>query len=75
MLDSVAEEPLLRVVRGVPTPEELAALVGVVAWQASLTRDTGPASPPPVARWWASGLPRAGHRPGPGAWRAAALPS
>jgi hypothetical protein len=69
----VDETPLLRVVRGNPTSEELAALVGVVA---VTTWGAGPVEPPPVAsRWRASGLPRVGPRPGPGAWRGSALPA
>jgi hypothetical protein len=63
--------PFLRVVRGDPTPEELAALVGVLA---SLG---GPAAAPArgTPEWNA---PRRLHRPthphGPGGWRASALP-
>jgi hypothetical protein len=69
------QAPLLRVVRGDPTPEELAALVAVVS---ARTAQTGP------------GVARAGRRrsewgahyrkltaspgPGPGAWRASGLP-
>jgi hypothetical protein len=64
-------EPLLRVVSGDPSPEELAALVAVLA---SLG---GPAAPrarrAPV--WNAPRrLVRSTHRHGDGAWRASALP-
>jgi hypothetical protein len=64
-------EPVLRVVRGDPTAEELAALVAVVA---SLS---GPATP--AARrtpvWNAPArLQRRVLRPGPGAWRGSAMP-
>jgi hypothetical protein len=64
-------EPLLRVVTGEPSAEELAALVAVLA---SLG---GPATAPtrrtPV--WNApSRLVRSTHRRGPGAWRASGLP-
>ncbi|MEV6372768.1 acyl-CoA carboxylase subunit epsilon [Micromonospora musae] len=66
-----AEEPLLRVVRGVPTAEELAALVGAV-----VTRSRPAAAPAPAASAWArSGRPTAGVTAGPGAWRASGLPS
>jgi acyl-CoA carboxylase epsilon subunit len=64
-------EPVLRVVRGAPTPEELAALVGVLA----LRRRREPALvPAPAGRWRATALPHTGLRPGPGAWRASTLP-
>jgi len=71
--------PLLRVVRGEPTAEELAALVSVVAALASraaAARDAGgPASrsAPPLWRD-RSALVRAPLRAGPGAWRASGLP-
>jgi hypothetical protein len=63
--------PLLTVVRGEPTPEQLAALIAVVA-----ARSGGEQEPePPRPRW---GRPAAAMRrplaPGPGAWRASALP-
>ncbi|WP_327039124.1 acyl-CoA carboxylase subunit epsilon [Micromonospora maris] len=65
------EEPLLRIVRGVPTAEELAALVGAVFTR---PRAAGPA-PAPTSTWARSGRPGSnGHLPGPGAWRASALP-
>jgi len=64
--------PLLRVVKGDPSPEELAALVAVLA-------SVGRAAAPPTRRtppqWNA---PRRLHPPahphGPGAWRASGLP-
>jgi hypothetical protein len=64
-------EPMLRVVRGDPSPEELAALVAVIA---SLG---GPADAPPrrTPAWNAPRrLVRVTHRHGPGAWRASGLP-
>ncbi|MEH0841819.1 acyl-CoA carboxylase subunit epsilon [Micromonospora sp. CPCC 205711] len=67
-----ADEPLFRVVRGVPTADELAALVGVI-----LGRSRPAAAPAPVATsaWSRSGRP-AGAAPaaGPGAWRVSGLP-
>jgi hypothetical protein len=63
--------PFLRIVKGEPTPEELAAVVTVLA---SLR---GPAAAPPrrTPEWNA---PRRLHRPalphGPGGWRASGLP-
>jgi hypothetical protein len=65
------DEPLLRVVAGDPSPEELAALVAVLA---SLS---GSSAPPrrPVAAWNAPRrLHRVVHPHGPGAWRASGLP-
>jgi acyl-CoA carboxylase epsilon subunit len=65
-------EPLIRVVSGQPSAEELAAVVAVLAAAG------GAASPPPRARLslWAArerGL-RGPIHPGPGAWRATYLP-
>ncbi|NJC63469.1 acyl-CoA carboxylase subunit epsilon [Planosporangium flavigriseum] len=69
----VAEEttPALRVLRGTPTAEELAALVGVL-----LRRSAGPAPAAATrrSRWRASALPGSSLRVGPGAWRASGLP-
>ena len=61
--------PLLRVVRGEPTDEELAALTVVVA---ALSQRREQRRPVPVGAWADTGR---GHRralrTGPGAWRAA----
>ena len=69
----MSDRPLLQVVRGVPTPEELAAVVALLSVQ--------PAAAPPAAvappSLWSSAA-RAVRRPlpsGPGAWRASSLPS
>lgn len=69
--------PAFRVVRGVPTAEELAALVGVIAMR---TRPTAPVAPATATAWvrsarpgvvsW-SGLPA---RAGGDAWRISGLP-
>jgi Acyl-CoA carboxylase epsilon subunit len=67
-----APVPLLAVTRGVPTPDELAALVIVLA-----SRATEPASGGDARRssWSAkSRMLRVPVRPGRGAWRASALP-
>jgi hypothetical protein len=64
------DDPFLRIVRGAPTPEELAAIVGVLLPR---LRAVPPAAERPESRWRASGLPPA-RRPGPGAWKASALP-
>jgi len=66
-------EPMFRVVRGMPTDEELAAIVGVL-WsrrQAALAAAAAMSAPPaPRSRWRASAAPRAGRLPAPGrgAW-------
>jgi hypothetical protein len=67
--------PVLRVVRGDATPEEIAAVVAVL-----LARSAASHAPPPSARpapsAWAdrSRLLRRPVHPGPGAWRRSALP-
>jgi hypothetical protein len=66
------QRPLLRIVRGTPTDEELAALTTVVAAAAAT-----PAEPArPVRSRWADRAALLGAPPpiGPGAWRASALP-
>jgi hypothetical protein len=66
--------PLLRVVRGDPTPEETAALVAVLMARAGDAAAPGPARS--VSGFWAdrSRLLRRPLSPGPGAWRRSALP-
>lgn len=64
-------EPLFRVLRGDPTAEELAALVGALL-AGRRTAIPGPAAP--ASRWARSARPTVALRPGPGAWRASALP-
>jgi len=66
----MSEDPLFRVVRGVPTPEELAALVGVL----TVRLRPGPSvAVPPVSYWVRSSRPSPGG-PGRGAWRSSGLP-
>jgi hypothetical protein len=64
------QKPLLRVVKGDLTPEELAALVAVVAARGSAA---APAKKRPRSEW---GHParavRGVHRPGADAWRRSA---
>jgi Acyl-CoA carboxylase epsilon subunit len=62
------EEPLLRVVRGVPTASEVAALVAVLVSRFK-PADSAP-SQVSVGAWVRSGRPGAG----PGSWRASGLP-
>jgi Acyl-CoA carboxylase epsilon subunit len=72
--DEPPGRPLLRVVRGDATPEEIAALVAVL-----LARPAADAAPGPdrsVPGFWsdrADRLRRPLH-PAPGAWRRSALP-
>ncbi|MGC4745739.1 acyl-CoA carboxylase epsilon subunit [Micromonospora sp. DT201] len=61
-----AEEPLLRVVRGVPTAEELAALVGAIIVRSR----PAPAPAPTTTSAWA----RSGRPASPAGWRTAGLP-
>ncbi len=63
--------PVLRVVTGDPTPEELAALVGVLASLGGV----GAAAPRRTPEWNAPRrLQRVVHPHGPGGWRASGLP-
>jgi len=63
-------KPVLRVVKGDPTPEELAALIAVIAARSAAG---APAKKPLRSEW---GHParavRGAHRPGPDAWRRSA---
>ena len=66
--------PLLRVVRGEPTDEELAALVAVLAAGAR-TSAGGTGTPAPVSRWASrADAVRAPAPVGPDAWRTSAWP-
>ena len=72
MMTTKDDEPVIRVLRGVPTAEELAALVGVLA-----ARSAAGAPPPPRERsLWRRHEARIGAplAAGPGAWRASGLP-
>jgi hypothetical protein len=65
------DKPFLQVVKGDATPEEIAALVAVIASMSG----TSPAASKPRSSWAhpARGL-REVHRHGAGAWRASSLP-
>jgi hypothetical protein len=65
--------PLLRVVRGAPTDEELAALTVVLAAKAAAV----PEQPPQPRKEWRNraALLRRPLHPGPDAWRASARPN
>jgi len=70
---SSARVPLLAVTRGVPTPDELAALVVVLTSRPAVAATASVAGRP---SWSArSRMLRAPVHPGPGAWRASALPA
>ncbi|MBU2662901.1 acyl-CoA carboxylase subunit epsilon [Actinoplanes bogorensis] len=62
------EEPLVSVVRGEPTPAELAALVTVLAAASSKVDDAAP--PPASSTWSRSSRPSMGPR----SWKASARP-
>ncbi|WP_073262113.1 acyl-CoA carboxylase epsilon subunit [Cryptosporangium aurantiacum] len=70
--DDAGTEPVLRVLRGTPTAEELAALVGLLTARAAAV---APAPPRPRDLWRRHeariGAPLSA---GPGAWRASGLP-
>lgn len=67
-----AEEPLFRVVRGTPTAEELAALVGTIVVR---SKPAAAPAPLPVSAWARGARPaNNGHTAGPNAWRASGLP-
>jgi hypothetical protein len=64
--------PALRVVRGDPTAEELAALVAVLGARAAVP---GAAPASPRSAWNApAGMVRRQVSPGPDGWRRSALP-
>ena len=69
---SETDRPVLRILRGDATPEEVAALVAVIA---SMSGGTAPAKPQPRSTWadparrMRTTLPH-----GPGAWRASGMP-
>ncbi len=68
------QTPLLRVVHGEPTAEELAALVTAVAARAGAAAQPT-STQQPVSAWRdRSRSMRQPLPPGPGAWRASALP-
>lgn len=70
--DRDVQRPLLRVVKGDPTPEELAALVAVVTARGSAA---GAGEPPHFSLWARKARQiRPPLRPGFGAWRASMMP-
>jgi len=72
--DQPPARPLLRVVRGDATPEEIAALVAVLVTRAAEGETSCPARSANNAWSDRSRLLRRQLSPGPGAWRRSALP-
>lgn len=72
--DSKGEQHVLelQVLAGDPSAEEIAAVTAVLL--SSSGADVAGEAPAPESRWRASAIPGAAGRPGPGAWRASALP-
>jgi Acyl-CoA carboxylase epsilon subunit len=68
--------PVLTVVHGKPTPAELAAVVAVLLAARGAGRTGGSATDAARRSLWAEHAPVRNQlpRPGPGAWRASALP-
>jgi len=68
--DQAQPEPLLRIVKGDPTPEEVAALVTVVSAMAAGAAEAAANRKLPKPEWSAHHRKlRASHRHGAGAWR------
>ena len=65
-------EPILQVVKGDPTPEELAALIAVVPARTAPAPAPEPERSSTWATYWRNA--RTPFRPGPGRWRASAHP-
>ncbi|MCD2197412.1 acyl-CoA carboxylase subunit epsilon [Actinomycetospora endophytica] len=71
--ETAPARPVLRIVRGDPTPEEVAALTAVLA--AASGGGGEPEETGPTSVWnERESLVRRPLTPGPGAWRASALP-
>ena len=69
-----APGPVLRVIRGDATPEEIAAVLAVLLSRAAASDAPPPARPVPSAWSDRSRLTRRPLFPGPDAWRRSALP-
>ena len=70
------QTPILRIVKGDPTPDEVAALVAVVSAMAGAAAEVAGRATRPRPQWSAPARRLRGrHTHGPGAWRAAGLPS
>lgn len=72
--DTPVAKPILRVVRGDLTPEELAALVAVVSVRNAAAANAIAAPPKARSEWGhPARMARTPLRIGPGAWRQSAL--
>jgi hypothetical protein len=69
-----SDRPVLRVVRGDATPEEIAAVVAALLARAAASDAPSPVRPAPSAWSDRSRLLRRPVHPGPDAWRRSALP-
>lgn len=71
--EPATDRPVLRVVSGDATPEEIAAIVAVLT---AASADGHGDEPPSQRSLWTDSARVPGSRitPGPGAWRASALP-
>ena len=74
--DTESDSAVLKVVRGEPSAEELAALVAVIASRAADAAAVGePVAAPKVSGWTdRSRYMRSPGRPFPGGWRSSTLP-
>jgi len=68
--------PVITVLRGQPTPAELAAVMAVLLAVRGAASAAGPATGAARRSWWAqrASVRTDFPRPGPGGWRASALP-
>lgn len=68
-------KPILRVVKGDLTPEELAALVAVISVRNAAAANAASRSTPKIRSAWGhpAAMARKPHQVGPGAWRQSAL--
>ncbi|WP_035765109.1 acyl-CoA carboxylase subunit epsilon [Arthrobacter sp. H20] len=65
--ETIPDEPMVRVIRGTPTAEELAALTAVVV---ALSMDSPEPETTTTQRTWSRrNLLRLAPQPGPGSWR------
>lgn len=73
-MNAIANGSLLTVVRGCPTPEQVAALVAVVGAAVRSLPAADPAGQDRAASFWAAPALRATPASGPYGWRASMMP-
>lgn len=66
------DPPVLRVLSGEPSPEDLAVITAILSAAGSTNADTTDQPPRTWAAYWRQVRPT--MRPGPGAWRASSRP-